>query len=119
MKTSSKLILTLTLSISAMFLTSIAQADQVKGAQLLLNRPATAVAVADPVTPVNHPNCPACKDSTKMVKSTGRGIHQDVAVSQHACGNCSTKITTVGQGKQAHNVVSHTCDNGIIANCCK
>jgi hypothetical protein len=57
-------------------------------------------------------SCPKCKDTwVTVVQSTGKAVNpQDKkTVSRHDCPGCNSKIVTEGAGKQAKQIVKHTC----------
>jgi hypothetical protein len=57
-------------------------------------------------------SCPKCKDTwITVVQKTGKAAHptETKAVQRHECPGCDTRIVTEGVGKQAKNVVKHTC----------
>jgi len=106
------LTLALTIALALPFTTS---AQQIKGAQLLsASAPVSADAVAASAMP-----CAKCSDGlTSRVDTSVRGaMKPTVSVAAHSC--CDTSVTTVGIGKQAKNVASHSCAMGSTAACCK
>jgi hypothetical protein len=59
-------------------------------------------------------SCPKCKDTwVTVVRSTGKAVNpQDKqSVLRHDCPGCDSKLVTEGTGKQAKQVVKHTCKN--------
>ena len=55
--------------------------------------------------------CPKCK-SDWLVKTdaTARGVNKPTyLVEKHLCAKCGTVLKTIGQGKQAKDVATHTC----------
>ena len=59
-------------------------------------------------------SCPKCKDTwVTVVQSTGKAVSpQDKkSVLRHDCPGCDSKLVTEGTGKQAKQVVKHTCKN--------
>lgn len=68
-------------------------------------------------------SCPKCKDTwITVVQKTGKAAHstETKAVQRHECPGCETRIVTQGVGKQAKNVVKHTCQQcgSADAYCC-
>jgi len=63
--------------------------------------------------------CAKCKDQFVTRKDvTARGANKpDVTVARHLCAGCDTAMTTVGQGKGKHEVVTHKCAAG-APDCC-
>ncbi len=58
--------------------------------------------------------CPKCKDTyatvaTKSLK--GMQVEEMKTVVKHLCPNCSTTIKTEGTGKNAKNILVHTCNS--------
>jgi len=99
---------------AAVMLPLASSAQQVKGAQLLLPAASpTSDTVSAPAMA-----CPKCNPGlTSSVDASARGaIKPVVSVAQHSC--CDTSVKTVGIGKQAKNVNSHTCAMGSTASCC-
>jgi hypothetical protein len=72
---------------------------------------------ASVVSPMTMP-CPKCKDVwTTVTQPPGRGGRSETAtLAQHQCKSCSTRIETVGVGKQATSSVKHVCKEGGPAN---
>jgi len=91
---------------------------QVKGAQLLMPQPAALA--AESAAP--DMACAKCTTQyTSRVDSTVRGAIKPVAVSaNHLCPSCDTSSKTVGVGKSAATVTTHTCTMGSAksATCC-
>jgi hypothetical protein len=57
-------------------------------------------------------SCPKCKNTTlTVVEKTFKAVNPaDMKTMQvHLCDSCDTKIVTKGRGKQAENVLVHTC----------
>lgn len=111
MKTFTRFSLVLTVA-SALVLSSFgfrAVASE-KGAELLAKRAPAAVVTAKPAAM----NCANCTDSWVSVvdKGTKGPLHAVKNVSRHNCPSCDTKIVTKGIGKNAANVVVHTCGAG-------
>ena len=94
------------------WLPSPAQAREEKGAQLLMK-----IERMDDLQKIEEGDvilmsCPKCKDTYTEVIT--RGTHAaDSAelktVGIHLCSNCDTKLVTRGEGKQAKQVLLHTC----------
>ena len=90
--------------------------------QMLNERPAsvnTAAAVAPAMT------CPKCAEvRTVKVSPQAKGSEIMMGVKQvsyrHACVDCVTKLTVVGEGKAKHLVATHNCTAKIANNldCC-
>jgi hypothetical protein len=112
-------VLTGTFIAAAALLASSVSAGDIKGAQLLLNRPAVSN-IAPAVTAKAH-DCAKCQDVTKEVTlASSKGAYQKTAlVAEHACPTCDTRIRTEGQGKAAHSVAAHTCASGTTPSCCQ
>jgi hypothetical protein len=93
-------------------------AQQIKGAQLLTQAPAVAANSAAASTMA----CPTCKtELTNRTDATVRGaVKTSVAVAEHLCASCQTTSKTVGVGRQAKSIPSHTCAMGgsAPAGCC-
>ena len=55
--------------------------------------------------------CPKCKDTyTQVVKTSMRGTTEEtLRTGTHLCSACDSHMVTQGQGKQAKNVMVHTC----------
>ena len=113
--------LSLALVIAGLLATSAAFAQQ-KGAEKQIQlKPAAAAGPADVSIPATM-NCPKCKDATAAVaeltfKGATHGQLKTVAV--HQCPACADKIATQGHGKDAKDVVAHTCSmNGSQASGC-
>jgi len=91
---------------------------QVKGAQLLMSQSAPVATVA--AAPAM--DCAKCTTQyTSRVDTTARGAIKPVAISaRHECASCDTTTKTVGIGKGATTVMSHTCVMGgdKSATCC-
>ena len=99
---------TLALTIAAALVLSAQAADQVKGAQLLLQPSQTTVAVENVAAPAM--NCGACKSVLTENTRIEKGHIKTVSIGEkHLCSTCSTTISTVGVGKAAKNVANHTC----------
>jgi hypothetical protein len=57
-------------------------------------------------------SCPKCKDTyTQVTEKTFKAVHPEElrTVGTHLCSSCDTKLVTKGVGKQAKDVVVHTC----------
>ncbi len=57
-------------------------------------------------------SCPKCKNTTlKVAEKTFKAVKpEEMKTMQiHLCDSCETKIVTKGRGKQAENVLVHTC----------
>jgi hypothetical protein len=57
-------------------------------------------------------SCPKCKDTwVTVVRSTGKAVNPQGKKSllRHECPGCQSQIVTEGTGKQAKQVVKHTC----------
>lgn len=98
---------------------------QEKGGERLAQRANKNTAVAahkDPTAAKAMSCCPKCKDTTVSVaQAPGKGGRQELtSVKRHECPTCSTKIVQIGVGKQAREVVQHTCleGSGQTAACC-
>jgi len=103
----------------AALLTYSVSADQIKGAQALMNR--TSVSAAAPSVAAKAHGCAKCQDTTKAVRTvSSKGAYPQTAlVTAHACPTCDTRIKTEGNGKAAHDVAVHTCASGATASCCQ
>jgi hypothetical protein len=106
---------------AAVWSPALVSAQQVKGAQLLANKNASVTVVASPAA--RPMTCALCKTVfTTRVDNTARGANKPVTtVAKHLCGGCDTSIKTVGVGKQAVSVATHTCTMGgsVASNCCQ
>ncbi len=77
------------------------------GAKDLINQAAPASAPAESTVM----ECPKCK-SDWLVKTdaTARGVNKPTyLVEKHLCAKCGTVLKTIGQGKQAKDLATHTC----------
>jgi hypothetical protein len=57
-------------------------------------------------------SCPKCKNTTlTVVEKTFKAVNPEEmkTMQVHLCDSCETKIVTKGRGKQAENVLVHTC----------
>jgi hypothetical protein len=57
-------------------------------------------------------SCPKCKNTTlSVVEKTFKAVKPEEmkTMQVHLCDSCETKIVTKGRGKQAENVLVHTC----------
>lgn len=57
-------------------------------------------------------SCPKCKNTTlTVVEKTFKAVKPEElkTLQVHLCDSCDTKIVTKGRGKQAENVLVHTC----------
>jgi hypothetical protein len=57
-------------------------------------------------------SCPKCKDTyTQVVVKSQHAAQADElkTVGVHLCDNCDTRLVTKGMGKNAKNVLVHTC----------
>ena len=57
-------------------------------------------------------SCPKCKNTAiTVVEKTFKAVKPEdmKTVQMHLCDSCETKIVTKGRGKQAQNVLVHTC----------
>ena len=69
------------------------------------------------VTPASAPaestvmECPKCKSDWVVKTDRGaRGVNKPTyKVEKHLCQSCGTELKTIGQGKQAKDVATHTC----------
>lgn len=94
-----------------------ALAQQQKGAERLMQpRPVKTVAdlqaleAGDTITV----SCPKCKDTwITVVEKTFKAVKPEELKTQkiHLCESCETRIVTKGHGKQARDVLVHTCRN--------
>ncbi len=100
---------------------AIVSAQQVKGAQLLVNKPATVTVAAAPAA--KPMACPKCRtEISNRVDTSARGANKPViTVAKHLCGGCDTSIKTTGVGKLATDSVVHACsmDGSAPSGCCK
>jgi hypothetical protein len=96
-------------------------AQQEKGGQLLMGKSAPAATAA--TAPARPMACPQCKDVfTSRADTSGRGaVKPAVALQTHLCGACETSLKIVGAGKNATQVVTHTCSmsGSGRASCCQ
>jgi hypothetical protein len=99
----------------------VVSAQQVKGAQLLVNTPVYVTAAAAPAAkPMACPKCTT--EITSRVDASARGANKPViTVAKHMCGGCDTSIKTTGVGKLAKDSVMHACSMGgnVPSGCCK
>ena len=68
-------------------------------------------------------SCPKCKDTTiTVVEKTFKAVKPEELkkMKVHLCDSCETKIVTKGHGKQARDVLVHTCKTcgSKDASCC-
>jgi len=94
-----------------------ALAQQPKGAEKLMQlKPVKTVAdlqaleAGDTITM----SCPKCKDTwITVVEKTFKAVKPEELkkVKIHLCESCETRIVTKGHGKQARDVLVHTCKN--------
>ena len=110
MKTHTRSILSVVgaLAVSALLPIAVnAGGNGAKGGAAGLMRKPTAV----PHTEVATMNCPKCKNDYVVKKDwTDRGANKtDKVVAKHLCDTCNTELKTVGVGKRAVNVATHTC----------
>jgi hypothetical protein len=100
---------------------AVVSAQQVKGAQLLMNKPVSvSVAAAPAARPMACPKCTT--EFSSRVDNSVRGANKPVVTAaKHLCGGCDTSIKTTGVGKHATDAVVHTCSmNGSApSGCCK
>ena len=57
-------------------------------------------------------SCPKCKETyATVVEKSFKGVNQDELKTMkiHLCAACDSKLVTEGQGKQAKQVLVHTC----------
>jgi len=89
-----------------------------KGAAKLLMKTETPVASAAEKTM----SCPKCKDNYTVSRDlSARGVNKpSTTVVHHLCPGCATSVTSVGQGKAKHDVMTHVCTAGGTAGagCC-
>jgi hypothetical protein len=88
-------------------------ADQVKGAQKLMElKPIKTAQDAEAVQPGDMiaMSCPKCKTVTVTWVETEKGHIKTERVGQkHLCPGCETTIETKGAGKLAKNEITHVC----------
>jgi hypothetical protein len=112
-KTVCKTILITSLAVAALaWLPSSAQAQEMKGAQKLMKiqtvEDVQKIDVGDTIVM----SCPKCKDTYTQVavKSQHAATPDELkTVGTHVCSSCDTKLVTKGVGKQAKDVLVHTC----------
>jgi len=100
---------------SLLFLPVASPAQAPKGAEMLM--PSKPVKTLEDLQALQAGDtvamsCPKCKDTTiTVVEKTFKAVApEDVkTMTVHLCDNCETKIVTKGTGKQAKNVLVHTC----------
>jgi hypothetical protein len=103
------------LALALPFTPAIANAQQ-KGAEKLIQL--TTIKTAEDLQKIEPGDlivmsCPKCKESWATVaEQTFKGARpQDLKTVQvHLCSKCDTKIETKGQGKQAKDVLVHSCN---------
>jgi hypothetical protein len=87
---------------------------QEKGAARLMKlNPAPAPQQTVP-TDIKPMSCAKCQDSyTTVTNRTAKGANPEEVktVVKHQCPTCSTFIKTEGAGKNAKNVLAHTCNS--------
>ena len=88
-----------------------------KGAGMLLLKQPAAVQ-----REVQTMSCPTCADRiSQSVDRFARGANKSLITTRtHECTGCSTTKSLVGQGKQKHEVVAHSCTHQQEGkpNCC-
>lgn len=88
-------------------------ADQVKGAQKLMElKPIQTVQDAEAVQPGDMiaMSCPKCKNVTVTWVETEKGhIKTERTGQKHLCPGCETTLETKGVGKAAKDEVKHVC----------
>jgi len=108
---------TLLLTIAGLAFVSNDTLAQEKGAERLMKlQRLDTVAAVQKVEPGDTVmmSCPKCKDTwVTVVQSTGKAVNpQDKqSLLRHDCPGCNSKLVTEGTGKQAKQVVKHTCKN--------
>ena len=55
--------------------------------------------------------CPKCQSDWQVkTDASARGVNKPTyLVEKHLCSKCGTELKTIGQGKQAKDVATHTC----------
>jgi hypothetical protein len=102
-------------TIAAALAFSAQAADQIKGAQCLLQPSQTAVA-AD-TAPATRMACAKCQSVwTEGVDIQKGHIKVPTYSETHLCSTCKTTLSVVGEGKARKQVVNHTCAAG--DSCC-
>ena len=89
-----------------------AQAQEMKGAQKLMKIQTVADARQIEARDTIVMSCPMCKDTyTQVVVKSQHAATPDElkTVGTHLCSSCDTKLVTKGTGKEAKDVLVHTC----------
>jgi hypothetical protein len=108
MKTYTRTVLSVVAALSMLPTVVSAGGNGAKGGAADLMRKPTAVVDAPKTVTMS---CPKCKTEYAVKKDwTERGANKsDKVVGKHLCDTCSTELKTVGVGKHAKDVATHTC----------